>query len=296
MNLNLLNVFHAAAKEGSFTRAALELHLTQPGVSKHIKELERCYGTRLFDRVGKKVLITQAGEILYRTTGDIFKALSQAQARIDDLRGLATGILSIGSSITIGTHILPELLVEFREKHPDVELKLDIAPSRQTVDKVLDYTLEIGFIGHVEQDKRLMVTPLMTDQMLLIVSPKHEWRERTEPVHLQTLVDQTFLLPREGSGTRMVVDSLVEEAGVTLKKTMVLGTSEGVMHAVAAGLGVSILSEHMVRKSVAAGVIKAVRLEGIDLKRYLYLVRHKDRYLSEAAQAFLKLFPAIDFG
>jgi DNA-binding transcriptional LysR family regulator len=288
MNLNLLRIFHMAAKTGSFTRAATELHLTQPGISKHIKELERCWETRLFDRVGKKVLLTQAGEILYRTTGDIFNALTEAQARIHDLRGLASGKLSIGSSITIGSYILPELLVEFRENYPDVELKLDITLSRQTVEKVLDYSVEIGFVGHYEYKKSLVITPFMTDALLLIVSATHEWGERTRPVPLQKLVDYPFLLSRLGSGTRIAVDNLLKSAGVRLGTTMELGTTEGVKHAVAAGLGVSILSEHMVRKEVASGAIRTIPLEGIDLKRHLYLVRHKDRYLSEAAQAFLK--------
>ncbi|HEX8961117.1 MAG TPA: LysR family transcriptional regulator, partial [Geobacteraceae bacterium] len=100
INLNLLRVFHTAAKLESFTRAAAELHLTQPGISKHVKELEHCYETRLFERVGKKVMLTQAGEILYRTTSDVFNALNESKARIADLRGLAGGKLSIGASIT----------------------------------------------------------------------------------------------------------------------------------------------------------------------------------------------------
>jgi DNA-binding transcriptional LysR family regulator len=295
MNMNLLRIFHATAKLKSFTRAAAELHLTQPGISKHIKELEEHYGTRLFDRVGKRVVITQAGEILFRMTSDIFNMVAEAEARINDLRGLARGKLSIGSSITIGTYVLPELLVEFRRRYPYAELKLDIGLSQQAVDKVLDHSLEIAFIGHYEHDKRLVVTPFMTDRLLLIVAATHEWGKRTKPVPLQKLVDQPFLLSKQGSGTRTVMDNLFKSAGLTLRETMELGTTEGVKHAVAAGLGVSILSEHMVRKEVASGCIKTIPVEGIDLKRDLYLVRHKDRYLSEAAQAFLNLLDSPPF-
>lgn len=290
MNLNLLRIFHSAAKLGNFTRAAKELHLTQPGISKHIKELERCYGTRLFDRLGKKVMLTQAGEILYRTTGDIFNLISESKARIDDLQGLARGKLSIGSSITIGTYMLPELLVKFREKYPGVEIKLDISFSQQTVDKVLDNSLEIGFVGHYEQDKRLIVTPFKTDQMVLVLSAKHEWAGRKKSVRLPELLDQPFLLSRQGSGTRIVLEELFKDKGVTLKKTMEFGTTEGIKQAVAANLGISILSRHVVFKELASGAIKTIPLKGMDLKRNLYLVRRKDRYLSEAAQAFLNLF------
>lgn len=289
MNLNLLRIFHAVAKFQSFTRAATELHLTQPGISKHIKELERQYGVRLFDRVGKRVLITQAGEILYRTTGDIFNALTETQMRLDALKGLASGTLSVGSSITIGSYILPELLVAFRDRYPDLELKLDIAPSRQVVERVLKYDVELGFIGHYEQDDRLVATPFLSDRMLLVVAARHAWGSKKKPLSLKQLVDQPFLLPRLGSGTRVSVDTMLEKAGVVLRNTIELGTTEGVKHAVAAGLGVSILSEHMVRAEVASGSIKTVPLAGGDVVRYFYFVRHKDRYLSEAAQAFLQV-------
>ncbi len=289
MNLNLLRIFHEAARWRSFTRAASELHLTQPGISKHIRELERCLGAPLFDRVGKKVLLTQAGEILYRTTGEIFTALAGARAGIRDLQGLSRGTLSIAASITIGTYLLPRLLVRFRERYPGVELKLDIALSRQAVARVLDHAAEIGFVGHCEEDARLVVTPFLTDCMLLIVPATHPWKGRTKPVPLQELVDQPFLLSRQGSGTRLAVEGFLKDAGIVLRQTMELGTTEGVKHGVAAGLGVAILSEHVVRADLVSGLIDSVPLEGIDLRRDLYLVRHKDRYLSEAAQAFLNL-------
>lgn len=166
---------------------------------------------------------------------------------------------------------------------------MDIALSQQAVDRVLDHSLEIAFIGHYEHDTRLLVTTFMTDQMLLIMAATHEWGKRRKPVPLQKLVDQPFLLSKQGSGTRIVIDNLFKSAGLTLGETMELGTTAGVKHAVAAGLGVSILSAHMVRKEVASGVLKTIPVEGLDLKRDLYLVRHKDRYLSEAAQAFLNL-------
>jgi DNA-binding transcriptional LysR family regulator len=289
MNLNLLRVFHAAAKASSFTRAAQEIHLTQPGISKHIKVLERHYGTRLFERIGKQVVLTQAGEILYRTTGDIFRLLNESKSRIGDLRGLCGGRLSIGASITIGTYILPEWLVAFRQKYPAVKLQLDIALSQQVVGKVLDNTLELGFVGHSEQDQRLTVTPFMTDQLVLILPPGHEWAERTAPVTLQELAAQPFLLARQGSGTRMVLEQLFASSGVAVREILEFGTTEGVKQAVAAGLAISILSKHVVAKELSSGTIVSLPLQDVDLKRELYLVHHKDRYLSAAAKAFLQV-------
>jgi len=289
MNLNLLRIFHGAARSGSFTRAAEELHLTQPGISKHIKELERCCGARLFDRIGKRVILTQAGEILYRTTTGIFRELGEVRAKIDDLKGVAGGKLDIGASITIGTYILPELLARFRESYPGVEIKLDIALSQQIADKVLDHAVEIGFVGHHAQDVRLSVTSFMTDRMVLVLAPRHPWAGRRAPVRFRELAGQPFLFSRPGSGTRMVVEGLLDSAQVTLTNTMELGTTEGVKQGVAVNLGISILSEHVVRNELSSGAIVTVPLDGADLERELYLVRRKDRYLSEAAQAFLEL-------
>lgn len=289
MNLNLLRIFYEAARCGSFTQAANELHLTQPGISKHIRELERCLDAPLFDRVGKRVLLTQAGEILYRATIDIFSTLAGAQARIRDVQGLAGGTLRIAASITIGTYLLPSLLARFRGLYPDVEPALDIVLSRQAVARVLDYAADIAFVGHYEENARLIVTPFLIDRMFLIVPATHPWRQGTKPVALRELAEQPFLLSRQGSGTRLVVEDLLRKNGVVLRTTMELGTTEGVKQGVAAGLGISILSEHVIRNDLAAGLIAAVPLAGISLERSLYIVRHKDRYLSDAGQAFLDL-------
>ena len=289
MNMNLLRIFHEAARCGSFTLAAHELHLTQPGVSKHIRELERCLSAPLFDRVGKRVHLTQAGEILYQTTAEIFATLAGAKAQIRDLQGLTCGTLSIAASITIGTYLLPLQLVRFRELHPGVDLKLDIALSRQAVARVLDHAAELAFVGHSEEDARLVVTPFLIDRMFLAIPPAHPWQQRTKPVALRELADQPFLLSRQGSGTRIVVEDLLRNKGVVLRQTMEMGTTEGVKQGIAAGLGISILSEHVIRTDLTAERIAVVPLRGVDLKRTLYIVRHKDRSLSEAGKAFLKL-------
>lgn len=289
LNMNQLRIFHAVARALNFTRASQELHLTQPGISKHIKQLEGFYGTKLFDRVGKKVILTQAGEVLFKTTGTLFGLLQESKARIDDLRGLAGGKLMIGASISIGTYILPEMLVQFRKKHPNVQITVEMAQCEQIVKKILDYSIELSFVGHCyEKNERLSIKPFHADPMLLIVSKKHAWAKR-KSVRLQELADEPFLLSRKGSGTRNIVEEALEKARITLSKTMELGTTEAVKQAVKVGLGVSILSKHLVKKELETGLIASIPLQGTNLKRDLYLVYHKDRYLSDAARVFLEL-------
>jgi len=292
-NLNQLRVFHAVVEMLSFTRAAEALHLTQPGISKHIKNLEEFYGTRLFDRLGKKVVLTQAGEILFKTTRNIFKLIPESKVIVDDLQGLGNGKLSVGASIMIGTYILPDLMGVFRRKHPGVEIAVDIALSHAVTDNVLNNAVEIGFIGHPADDERLVIKKFKTDRLLLVVSVKHEWAKNKSVVRLQELAGQPFLLAKQGSGTRNILEERIQKAGVTLNKTIEFGNTEGVKKAVEANLGISILSEHAVAGELASRMLKSIPLRGIDLKRNLYVVYHKNKYLSEAAKAFLGLVPGF---
>lgn len=289
MNLNQLRVFHTVAAVLSFTRASRELHLTQPGISKHIRELEEQYGTRLFERLGRRVALTQAGEILFRATGEVFHLIDDARQRIGDLNGLGGGRLDIGASMTIATHVLPDALVRFGQRYPAVRIEVAAGFSNHIVEQVLKGTLEAGFVGYCAPDPRLTIRPFMTDRLALVVSPRHPWAARRSPVKLAELVAQPFLLSSQGSGTWRRVETLLERKGITLTSTLKLGTTEAVKQAVAAGLGVSMVSRHVLTRELAGGLITAVPLAGGEPARDLYLVRHKDRSLSAAGQAFLEL-------
>jgi DNA-binding transcriptional LysR family regulator len=293
MNLNQLRVFQSAARLLNFTRAAEELHLTQPGISKHLKELEEYYGTRLFDRLGRKLVLTQAGEALYEASSAAFNLLDAAKVRIDDINGLVAGKLAIGACNTIGTYILPDKLVQFRQRYPAIEINIEIkaetAYSRQIVEKVLNNSLELGLVGHYYPDARLLVMTFMTEQILLVVAPNHPWATRTDAVHPSELANETVLLAKRGSGTWRIVEALLAKKGVDLGSTMELGTSEGVKRAVAANMGVALLSRHVLGHELSDATIKTVPLAGGEPTRDLYLVYHKDRYLSRAARAFMEL-------
>jgi len=296
MNLNQLRIFQSAARLLNFTRAAEELHLTQPGISKHLKALEEYYGTRLFDRLGKKQVLTQAGELLFEATSAIFNLLDGAKTRIDDLNGLAGGKLIVGASVTIGSYLLPDKLVRFRLRHPGIEIKVETAFSRQIAEKVLDNSVELGLVGHYLPDPRLLARPFLTERLVLIVSHRHPWAGRKSDVRPAELANQTLLLSKRGSGTWRIVEEFLAGKGARLGNTIELGTSEAVKQAVAANLGVSLLSEHLLDRELADGVLMAVSLAGGEPMRHLYLVQHKDRYLSLAAQAFVDLLGGADRG
>lgn len=287
-NLNRLLVFHTAAELQSFTRASEKLNLTQPGISKHIRALEERCGVKLFDRLGKRIVLTQAGEILYETTKSIFSLIQEAEGRIDDLRGSKGGRLTIGSSITIGTHLLPGVLAEFRKAFPLVSVTVEMAPSEVIEKMVLSNAIDVGLVGHLATDPRLQSRLFLKDELAVIVSSGHEWASR-ESITPGELADQPFILAKEGSGTRRIVEERLRKAGVSLRRVMEFGNTEGLKKAVEAGLGVSIASKYVIEQEAARGSICTLDLPGVGLERGLYVIQRREKHLTRAACELIEL-------
>ncbi|MDJ0783055.1 MAG: LysR family transcriptional regulator [Desulfosarcinaceae bacterium] len=294
MNLNQLRVFHAVARLQSFTRASTELCITQPGVSKHIQALESHYGIRLFDRLGKTVALTPAGETLSAATTSIFRSLEAAKAKIDDIKGVTGGKLNVGASFTIGTYLIPEILSRFHQLYPEVEITLEIAMSRHIAQKVVSNDLDIGFLGAPAGDDRLVLQKMMTDELTLVVAREHPWNRR-ESVNADELRRQPFLLPGPGSGTRSTIEAHLEQAGIRLANTIEFGNIEAVKKAVAAGMGVSLLSKLAVMGEIGSGALKSPKLSGIRPFRSLYFARHKDKFLSTTLRVLIEMLATIHF-
>lgn len=292
MRLDRLRIFHVAAQQASFTAAAKALHLTQPGVSKHVKELERHYGQPLFDRLGKSVTLTQAGQILWQATTEVFRRMEEAKARIDDLGQASGGQLRVGASNSIGTSLLPHLLTRFARAHPGVELATDIGLSGDIEDRLLDHALDIGLLGHAPNAPVLEAKAFASDRLVLVVPPGHAWAGRTKRVAPAELANEVFLMSRPGSGTRRLIEAVLAQAGVALRRKQEMGSTEGVKRAVEAGLGISLLSSCVVQKEVDAGWLFVVPTVGLQTKRTFYLAHHRDRYLPAAARAFAQMLLA----
>lgn len=290
INLNQLRIFHTVAKTGSFTRASKALGLTQPGISKHIKQLEMDMGMPLFDRLNKKVHLTRAGRILLETTAEMFASIAEAKVKIDDLKMLKGGRITIGASYTAGTYLLRDILGQYNRIYPDIELSLDIALSREVAQKVIANELDIGFIGALHPDDRLSLRPIFRDELVLILPPEHPWGNRTS-VALAELGDQVIIIAKKGSGTRSVVTRAVEAVGITMKNRVEFGNTEAVKKMVAAGMGISLLSKIAVQGEIAAGSLKALAVLEDSLSRIFYTARLRDKYQTHAVTALMALLP-----
>lgn len=295
IELDRLRIFHAVAKTGSFTRAAEVVHLTQPGISKHIRQMEEYYGVPLFDRLPRKVVLTQAGEVLFEATQEIMGLIAAAEQRIQDLKGLRGGRLHVGASFPIGLYILPGLLAEYRKRYPHIEVQTDIAVSRKIEAKVLANRLDIGLVSSEVNDPGLVAGRFMTDELVVIAPRDHKWSGKAR-IKAQNLTGETFIMAGREAGTRAIVEKRLKEKGIVLSDVFDFVNAEGVKRAVEAGLGISIQARSIVRRELADGSLCAIRITDIDNKIGYLRIFRKNRRLSNAAQALLELLPESEKG
>jgi len=288
INLDQLRIFQAVSETRSFTRAAEVVHLTQPGISKHIKQMEEYYGVPLFDRLGKKVALTQAGEILAEATLDVIASVTAAEQKIDELKGLRGGKLVVGASFPLGIYLLPGIVAAFRKRYPTVEVMVDISLSAKVIAKVLANKLELGLVSQETHDPRLRVRQFMTDELIVIVPRDHRWANRKR-VRPQELRKETVIVAARGAGTRAVVEERLNEKGIVLTNVVDFGNMEGAKRAVEAGLGVSIQAKGVVESEIAERSLIGISLAGLDTRLGRFYICRKDKHLSSAARTFLAL-------
>ena len=291
INLDRLRIFQAVAEARSFTRAAEVVHLTQPGISKHIKQMEEYYGIPLFDRLGKKVALTQAGEILSEATEEIMASATAAEQRIEELKGLHGGKLVLGASFALGIYVLPGVLAAFRKRYPAVEVTVDISLSAKIMAKILANKLDLGLVSQEAHDPRLFARQFMTDELIAVVPSNHPWANRKR-IRPQELMQETFIVAARGAGVRAAVEERLKEKGIVLTNVIDFGNVEGVKRAVEAGLGISIQPQSVVQREISAGSLTGVSLAGLDDKLGRFYVCRRDKHLSNAAKAFLALLRA----
>lgn len=288
MDIRRLEVFCKVVELKSFTRAAEAVLLSQPTVSENIRLLEETVGEKLFDRLGRQVLPTGAGEVLYRHARRLLQVRDEALQAIQQYRGRLAGQLNLGASTIPGAYILPQRIVAFKNAHPEIRTNLRIAGTAPIVEGVLGGELELGVIGARWKDRHLACEALFADELVLAAHAGHPWAGR-DAVAVEELVGQPFILREEGSGTRMVMSGALSDRGFDpdrLCAVAEMGSTEAVLQGVKAGLGLSILSSLAVAESVRQGSVVTVPMKDFRIRRPFYLVQRKNRQLSPLALAF----------
>ena len=288
LTLSQLRTFQTVARLNSFSRAADELHLTQPAVSSQIVALENALKVKLFDRLGKTIALTQSGYVVLSCAEDIYQRLGEMQRELDDLGELKSGTLNIGASLLVGVHVLPEMLASFKKKWPLINLVVRVLPARQVIDLIVRNELDIGLIGegvHIS-DERIATKPILEDELVVILPPDHPLADK-ETVSIQDLEDEAFVLPDRDSASGESLYEGIRAAGIQLYSVLEFGTTGAVKRAVEAGLGISVVSRYAVLREIQDGRLKFVRLKDSHLDRHVLLCWHNGRRFSKSAETFI---------
>ena len=239
MNYNQLRAFHTVASQGSFTRAADALHVTQPTLSAQVKALEDTYGVLLFDRLGRGIATTELGRSLLEITRRYFSLEAEAAQLLAETRGLRSGHLRVGADAP--QHAIPALAA-FSRKYPGVRLSLSIGNSEEVLHGLFEHRSDVAVIADVEGEPRLVTLPLRRDRLIAFVPRGHPWAKRRS-LRPAELAVQRLVLREPGSTTRHAFEAAMAEAGIAIGEILEIGSREGVREAVAAGLGVGIVSD-----------------------------------------------------
>jgi len=288
MDIYPLQVFLEVYRHRSFSRAATALHLSQPSVSAYVKRLEDELGVRLFDRVGRKTHPTADGERLFARADEL---LRQMETLRDEFRpreeGLA-GLLSIAATSLPGTYILPSPLAAFRVEHPDIFFELVIQESKEIVSSIASGERVLGVINEKPRDKDLSVLHRIEDELVLATKPGFLDKDVILPTRLFSI---PLLMREEGSDARASMEKHHLLHRVSLKMlniTAIFGSTDAVKEAVKSGLGAAILSRYAIRDEVALGLIRAVRVKGVTMRRSFFVVVHAHRTLPPSYRAFVE--------
>ena len=286
MTLEQLRIFVAVAEHEHMTRAAHHLNLTQSATSAAIAALENRYATKLFDRVGRRIALTEAGRLFLVEAKAVLTRAATAETVLADLAGLSRGTVRIAASQTVGNYWLPPIIQRFRSIHGGVTLKLSLGNTETVAAAVREGLAELGFIEGDIDDPVLAVRSIARDQMVLVAPKGHPWSQ-TPPKAADDLRTAQWVCRERGSGTRAALEAVLPALGLgqeAMESALELPSNEAVCAAVEAGAGVTILSSHVVRRALEAGSLVA-----IDIKlpsRSFFVLRHKERYVTKASAEF----------
>jgi DNA-binding transcriptional LysR family regulator len=289
LNLHLLRLFATVVRTGSFSRAADVLHISQPAISKSVKDFELQVGCRLLDRTPKGVRPTSEGRALARHAEALFATERAAENELLSLRNLDSGSLRIGASTTIATYMIPEYLGIFHRKHPGIDLHLVSANTRDIADLMTSHDIDLALVEGPVEDDGLASETWRTDVMALIVSPQHRFASSDSPIGCAELCDEILIVREPGSGSREVVTQSLSEKDIEPQRTLEIGSTEAIKQAVAAGLGVAIVSTATISDQVKLGRLRIVPIHDLRIERTLWQLKAPGRIEIPASLAFEKI-------
>ncbi|MEK6676825.1 MAG: LysR family transcriptional regulator [Planctomycetota bacterium] len=289
-----LKTFLVVAKHLHFTKAADELYLSQPAVSRQMQQLRRDLGVALLEQVGKTLFLTDAGRTLAQEASRLLGSLERVSESIIEHRSVKDGRVRIGAGTTPGFYILPSILGRFHARFPGVELHYSVENSKSIVQKVLHNEVDLGFVGGLPDSIEIQAEPIAEDEIVCFASPAHPLFKQRR-ITMKLLENQTWVVRGRGSSTRELFETWFTKAGGEVGRMIELGCPEAVRSLVASGIGFGYLSQRAIADELARKRVKRIAMDGFRLQRSIYLVRHIDKYVSPAMKAFCDLVMASQF-
>lgn len=290
ISLQQLEALREIVETGSFTRAAAGLFITQPSLTKQIKNLEEYIGTKVINRKHTGVTLTPEGKVLYDYARRMLRMREEAHEKILTLRDHAAGHIFAGASSIPATYLLPAVISQLRKKSPGIRVHLQTMDSEEARLSILNDQAEIGFIGKEIHDRKLNIEPLWKDRIVLAVAGGHPWSQK-KSIGLDEIAVEPFIVRENGSGTRETIEQHLQEAKNGLSRFNIaceMGSSEAVKEAIIAGLGVSLISIHAIGRELKQGVLKQVPVKNCTIERSFFMIYKKQLHL----MAYHKLFLA----
>ena len=283
--LRQLEVFAAIARLGSFTRAAEELHLTQPTVSMQIKKLTDAVGLPLFEQVGKRVYLTEVGHALHDFSRQIFDHFSRFEMLLADLKGLKQGRLQLGV-ITTAKYFIPRLLGAFCRQYPGIDVSMKVSNRERILERLADNQDDLYILGQPPEEIDAVAEPFLSNPLIVLAPADHPLAYQKN-IPLKRLAQEPFLLREAGSGTRKATEQLFARHHLKIKMRMELGSNEAIKQAVVGGLGLSVLSRHTLALDTPTEQLAVLDVQGFPIERHWYVAYPKGKQLSVVADTFL---------
>ena len=288
VNLNQLKLFYLAIKRQSLSNAAAELNITQPAVTKGIQRLQEYYEIKFVERLGRKLELTKAGAALYEIADKIFAMEKLAEENIRSFQIEEGGQLRIHTSESFGAYYLPALINHFKAQNPTIRVKVDILPTDSVVEATIGLQNEIGFISYPVEHEKLILTEVLEEKLIIIVSPRHRLAAMTE-LGARDLEGQAMIMHEQGSALQKAVEKFLDEENIQISRYLEFSNNEAIKRAVAEGDGIALISEKVAAEEIEAEKLKALPLSGPQITRTFYMIQSRDKFISRPLAGLLEM-------
>ena len=292
MTIRHLKIFTTVADLGGMSKAAKELHITQPSISQAIAELEKYYGVKLFERLSQKIYLTKEGELMLSFSRHILDSFEQMEAAMN--QAVEKSSLRIGCSVSVGTCLIEEILDEAKERIPQCQISVIVTNSSEIEQLILTNEVDVGIVEGILKNKDLVITPVCEDELVLVCNMNHPLAKETM-VTLDMLQGQDYASRESGSAERNQYEKLFEDSGLQLNRVFCSTNTEAIKNAVIHGRGIAVFSRRMVKQEVERGNMVVIPVRNVAVKRNIDFVMHKNKYMSNEIQMMQKILTELKF-